>query len=473
MLRVLLFIHRYLAVAVGLVMALWCLSGFVMMYQPYPALTPEERLQGLEPLRFESCCRTQFLPGDAEPAGSFRIEMLRGEPVLRQPGAPPISLVSGVPVVNLQQAGMEQIAAGHARQRGIGGTPRRLADIGIDQWTIETARGNQPMRHFAMDDAAGTELYVNAATGEVFQDTSRRERVLGWMGAVPHWLYPTILRSNGPLWAQIVIWLSVAGTFLTATGLYVGISRLHRREGDGSLSSPFRGWWYWHHMAGLAFGVLTLTWVFSGLLTMNPWGWLEGSAVGERLRPQLEGEPPTSELRSFLEEAPAQLAAGGFTQLRSAPFNGRLYVLAQRADGSAIRLDALGRPALFEPDEVESVLGSLDTGLASLELLQEEDAYYYAHKGEARLPVWRAVLGDAQGTRLYLQPGTGSWRVVDGAARKARWIAQGLHSLDFAGLRRRPLWDIVTMLLLAGATVLCITGSWMAIQRVRRDLGGN
>ena len=39
MVRVLLFVHRYLAVAVGLLMALWCLSGFVMLYQPYPELT--------------------------------------------------------------------------------------------------------------------------------------------------------------------------------------------------------------------------------------------------------------------------------------------------------------------------------------------------------------------------------------------------------------------------------------------------
>ena len=42
MLRTLLFIHRYLAVAVGLLMALWCLSGFVMLYQQYPTLTDAE-----------------------------------------------------------------------------------------------------------------------------------------------------------------------------------------------------------------------------------------------------------------------------------------------------------------------------------------------------------------------------------------------------------------------------------------------
>lgn len=41
---------------------------------------------------------------------------------------------------------------------------------------------------------------------------------------------------------------------------------------------------------------------------------------------------------------------------------------------------------------------------------------------------------------------------------------------DMRGLRQRALWDIVVLLLLTGVSVLCITGSWLAIQRVRRDL---
>jgi hypothetical protein len=61
-------------------------------------------------------------------------------------------------------------------------------------------------------------------------------------------------------------------------------------------------------------------------------------------------------------------------------------------------------------------------------------------------------------------------RVVDRDGRWMRWLEGGLHGLDFPGLRRRPWWDIITLLLLAGVTAVCITGGWMAIQRVRRDL---
>lgn len=467
MLRSLLFLHRYLAVAVGLLMALWCLSGFVMMYQPFPELTSQERLAGLAPLRFERCCSPVEMPGRT--TGDWRIEMLGETPVLRQGDFDPVLLSTGHPVPAIEVPQLQAIVSGHAARRGLDGSPRRIGEVELDQWTIQSARRNAPVHHFALDDAAGTELYVNGRTGEVFQDTTRRERVLSWLGAIPHWLYPTALRRHAALWSQVVIWTSVLGTFLVASGFYVGISRL-RRDRQGQVASPYRGWWYWHHMTGLVFGLLALTWVSSGLLTMNPWGWLQGDGTTTRLRAQLAGQPQASGLQSFLQAAPAMLQEEEFRALRAAPFGGRLHVLAQRADGSSLRLDEHARPAPLHADEVRTALADLDVPLASLELIEAEDAYYYARRQQASLPVWRAVLDDAAGTRIYLDAVTGAARVVDAAAMQARWFTQGLHSLDFRGLRSRPLWDVVVLLLLAGVSALCVTGSWMAIQRLRRDL---
>lgn len=471
MLKVLLIFHRYTAVTVGLLMALWCLSGFVMLYQQYPELTDAERLRGLTPLQLQGCCRPEFLPmdGDGE-VGDFRIEMMRGAPLLRERGSPPFDLTTGTPLRRPTQQDLLEVAAAHAASRGIAGQPHWLGETPIDQWTLLSARRNQSIAHVALEDGAGTEIYLNRATGEVFQDTNRRERVLAWLGAIPHWLYPLALRRNGPVWAQVVIWTSVLGTFLTVTGLYVGISRLQRRKSDGALASPFRGWWYWHHIAGLLFGVLALTWVFSGLLTMNPWGLLEGSDVAGKIVPRLQGSAPVVELRRFLSEAPPRLANGSFVRLRSQPFGGHLYVLAERADGSTLRVNAAGQPAPLQEEDLRAALSGIETGLKDLTLLREEDAYYYSHKQQQELPVWRAILGDAQRTRVYVSPTTGEFRVVDGDARTMRWLERGLHGLDFPGLRTRPLWDIVTILLLLGVTGVCITGGWMALQRIRKDL---
>jgi hypothetical protein len=218
------------------------------------------------------------------------------------------------------------------------------------------------------------------------------------------------------------------------------------------------------------FGVLTLTWVFSGLLTMNPWGLLEGNGTGAQLRAQLAGQPAVTEVRRFLQGVPGSLADGGFVQLRSQPFGGRLYVMAYRADGSAVRLDASGRPApLAEPDVQRAVAG-LGNATGPAELLQAGDAYYYAHKDVVELPVFRAVLANAAQTHLYISPITGSVRTVDRNGRRVRWLERGLHGIDFPGLHGRPLWDALVLLLLAGVTAVCITGTWMAFQRIGRDL---
>ena len=61
-------------------------------------------------------------------------------------------------------------------------------------------------------------------------------------------------------------------------------------------------------------------------------------------------------------------------------------------------------------------------------------------------------------------------RAVDRPARTRRWLETGLHDLDFAWLRRRPVWDIVVLPLLAGVTLACLTGVWMAWRRLKRDI---
>ena len=74
--------HRYVGVVLGVLMTVWCLSGFVMMYQPYRATSAGERQAGLEPLDLSACCASLPITDDT-PLGIARIEMLGGQPVLR------------------------------------------------------------------------------------------------------------------------------------------------------------------------------------------------------------------------------------------------------------------------------------------------------------------------------------------------------------------------------------------------------
>jgi hypothetical protein len=66
------------------------------------------------------------------------------------------------------------------------------------------------------------------------------------------------------------------------------------------------------------------------------------------------------------------------------------------------------------------------------------------------LPVYRLVL--ASGTRYYLDSVSGMLVAkLDAASRAYRWLHEGLHRLDFAGgLRTRPQWDLIMLLLMSG-----------------------
>lgn len=228
MMKAILWVHRYLAVAVGILMTLWCVSGFVMMYQGFPAITRAEQLLGLAPLDFSQCCQINAIDPAAE-GQTFRIEMLLGRPVMRLRERT-LDLTTGRDIPALDDTAVEQVARDWAAGNQVDAAGLQHDMIDIDQWTIQAARRNSPVNHIRFNDDAGTEIYVNGSTGEVFQKTSTMVRFWSWLGAVPHWIYPTLLRQNGALWVEVVIWTSVAGTFLTLTGLYVGLKRYRWRR---------------------------------------------------------------------------------------------------------------------------------------------------------------------------------------------------------------------------------------------------
>jgi hypothetical protein len=444
-------------------------------------LTPEEQLRGLAPVRSPdpAALARVGMSGDAS-LSSVRIEMMAGHPVLRVVPAMPadrtiaqmrsaplgFDLVTATGIVTLTEKDIRQVATTFGVEAGIAGTLQGVRQTDVDQWTVQTFRRNQPLYRADFSDPAGTVLYIAVNSGEVVQQTTRRERFWGWLGAVPHWLYPTILRQNGAAWSQVVIWTSLIGCFLTVTGLWVGVARLRRRR-DGTIGSPYKGLWWWHHVAGLCFGVVTLTWVASGLFSMNPWGFLD-SRAGPVERQRLAGEMRWNDVRDAM--ASIEALPPSVRRLETAPLGGRIYLIAIDEKGRVTRFDAKGRAG--KPSRVE-LMKALHQGptVRSLDLLTTEDAYYYGHKVPVRLPIWRAVLSDGDATRLYIDPRSGMLiRAVDRNGRRFRWLQDGLHRLDLPVLRTRPLWDGTALLLLAAVTLVCGTGTWMGYRKAKRDV---
>lgn len=454
-------VHRYVGLVCLVIMLLWSLSGVVMMYQGYPRQSAEEQLATLAPLSLARCCETPQLAHVEDQITQLVVEMLDDRPTLHLYWANgerqlfDLTHGTGLPSISPELA--RKVA-----RRYLGRDHLPPAEvIARDQWTVYGSYNpHRPLYRFSVDDAAATELYVSSRTGQIVQETTRSERLWGYLGAVTHWIYPTLLRQHVSLWYWLVVVLSVLGTLLTATGLYVGWVQLRRRR------SPYRGWHKVHHYSGLIFGVLTLTWVASGLLSMNPGGLLEadrGAAEKTRWR-----GTPTLDLPAITAQLAQVTVPEGTVRLRWLISDAFPAVLAERHDGPSERLNANSLlPEPLAPQQLPHSARRLAGAdkILSQSLIHREDSYYYSHHKHARLPVYRVVL--ASGIRYYLHPQTGALlKKVDGNARWYRWLFNGLHSLDFfATLRSRPVWDLVMLLALSGVTLLCVSGVYIGYKR--------
>ena len=468
--RLLFLIHRYLGIGVGLLMAMWCLSGLVMMYVSYPALAPGTRLAHLTPIDWRDCCAvSSAILGDADPVARFSLEMLAGRPVLDWGPGPEsaglIDLVTGEGLDGISRAQAIRVAAAYTPASH----PRLLGLIDFDQWTLEgVSPEDGPLYRFELRDGRGGQLYVSSTTGRAVQLTTRRERFWNWLGAVPHWLYFADLRHHALLWSEVVIYTSLIGCFLAATGLYIGVRQLLRQP--AGRCSPYRGFNLWHHIAGLLFGVLALTWVLSGLLSMNPWGLMIGAGAGPE-RARLQGPPLTgAQLRATLR-ALAAAAPTGVVSVQSAPLGGRLYLVASGRDGARRRLDAEGKSAPLGPAQRRFISATLHGGASGMRLLTRGDEYYFSVPGgPVELPVWRVIPPDRTGRRYYLDPISGELAAsIDRADEHYRWWHDALHRMDFAAaVRGRPQWDVLMWLLMAGVTTVCVTGTYLGFRRLTR-----
>lgn len=475
--RSLFLLHRYLGIALGLVMSIWCLSGIVMMYVQYPELNAEDEARALAPLNLTNCCS---LPGrldgvDTAPLNAYRVEMMAGRAVLRldpsSTGQRFIDLSTGKFLGPLSEH--EAAAVGQAFADTAGIESFRFAQkVERDQWTVYGAYDvHRPLFKFIGNDDARTTWYVSSQTGEVIQITTASVRFWNWLGAVPHWLYPTLLRQHTFVWSQVVIWLTVFGTFLTVLGLYVGIRQYKSRR--SGRRSPYRGVALWHHYAGLIFGVLTLTWLVSGFFSMNPWGVLESRHLDmEQTRYQGASLTFDSTAQDLVANLGEFDVPGETVRIEAHVVNGNRFHIAWDRRGERRRLSAHLREVI--PVVQNSILTAAatlrpDVGVHSEDWLQTADAYYYEHHEQRTFPVYRIIYDD--GERFYLDNLTGQILLaVDTNSRLYRWLHYGLHRGDFAAwLRERPVWDFVMLILLAAVTTGALTGTWMGIKRVSKS----
>lgn len=485
--RVLYLTHRWAGISLCLFFTMWFATGIVMMYVPFPNLDPTERYSGLSKIDgaqvkigLETALNAVGATGATGVPQRVRMTTVLNRPaihILPDKGRwTTVFADTGELLQSLEASvAIESVSRFHA-----GHQPRYQERLEMDQWTVSGGLNPfRPLHQVSLGDSEDTHYYVSDRTGEVVRDTKYQERIWNWLGANLHWIYPLALVKHREVWHQVVVWLSVAGIALAVTGTVSGLLRWRFSAPYRSGSrSPHRGWMRWHHLLGLVSCIFVLTWIFSGLMSMNPWKLFPSKTPpAEDIRRYRGGELVATDFSRDLGQALREHGAPVY-EVEWQRFGKRPYYVLRTAPLQSSTYAADRAEPKFERFTEQELLTRAATLLPTSRIVQadwltEHDAYWYARENLGRLrilPMFRVRFDDADASWYHIDPASGQvLERMTRANRVQRWLYNGLHSFDFGFLLRyRPLWDIVVIVLVLAGLALSITGTVGAWRRLRR-----
>ncbi len=346
-----------------------------------------------------------------------------------------------------------------------------------DQWVVhDRFDPYRPFFRVELEDEARTHLYISTKTTEVLQKTNRQQRVWNYVGAVVHWIYPTIIRKDWALWDQLVWWVSLFGILGVIAGMILGIkhSVAGWKRGSKGLASPFSGWLAWHHKIGFVFGVFALLWIFSGWLSMDHGRLFSTPAPSDKQKADVRGISLTTALSQASQEDLSKFL--DTREFEISALAGQALLIAKNDQASELSL--IGMDLI--PDQqylIPAVQSAVSQAWPSITI---KDSYMvaaddvYGHLREGSLPesTLRVVLDDVDETWVHVNLNEGRIiSVMDKSRRMYRWLFNGIHSLDLPGLTdKRPLWDVLMVLLMAVGFIFSVTGIVIAYRKLVRLL---
>ncbi len=500
--RFLILSHRYLGIVLSALIVMWFATGITMMYVGgMPRLTPElrlERMPGLDLSRVHLTPAEAAERGLVDPsAGRVAVLSVMDRPAYRFGEREAVTVFADNGEV-LEEVTLDQARTIASRFMNL--PEDRIHLLGtiteVDQWTLLQGR-QLPLHKFSVDDDAATELYVSPQTGEVSVLTTRRSRGFAWISTIPHWLYFTALRTNQAAWYNTVVYGAALACVLAVLGLVLGVTQW-RRQKPLAASIPYSGWMRWHYITGVVFGVFTLTWAFSGMLSMEPFAWTNARGL-EVERDVFTGGALDLSRFSAMDQATWNRVLGGraIKEMDLARIQDEHYYVVRagaatptaegdrerlhqpynvtgRAESDRLLVSASTLEIRRQPFSADSLVTRLRTALpdapiAEQQLLTEYDSYYYSKARQTPLPVLRVKFNDPAQTWVYIDPGMSQVLAqIHRLNRVERWLYNGLHSLDFAFWYNSPAWDVVMILLCLGGLASSGIGLMLGMRRLRR-----
>ncbi len=497
--RLLYLTHRWIGIVLGTLVFVWFTSGIAMAFYDWPAYTDSQLLSQLTPfdptdslVGFAAATRAAQgrIPSltfpakvtDRTPIGgrlfwwhdrpAYQIwgELAYHPVALALVDARTGSVLSPIDPAAASAIAAERVEAG-ARVKGVDLLARG------DHYLMNRDYAHEyPAYRVRFANPSATAVYVEQRGGTAFGRATSTTRLTTWLGTVPHWMYfQWLLQDREALWQQLSVVLPAIAVLIALTGITLGLVQLFPNRKRGRWRpTAYRGVSKWHHLAGVIFGLLVLTWTFTGILeNLGPSSFPTGTQVARARGDRVHWD----QIRITEAGALAQLSD------RSRPVAIDLVQLDDQpgydihlADGWEFWVDATtghSRSVLAadDADRIASRVMGGSAPIARADFLTRYDSYYYARPGRERhLPAWRVTFADAVGSVVYLDAVNGTpVGFTDHAIRVWRWARDAIHSFDYPALNtRRLLWYAVVLPLLLGGATSAVTGAYLLVRRVRR-----
>jgi uncharacterized iron-regulated membrane protein len=260
-------LHRYIGLALSLIFVIWFISGFVMMFSSFPKPLKAEYTKLNNPIH------PTIILNNTDSIRSLVLHTRLDETLLsvtKQNGEQTTySYPDGHTVTTYSETSCRKLAV--MRAKASVGEMESISDY--DRWIPwEKYKEYFPIYKYRMNDEQETVLYVSSVTGEIVQETNRTTRFWAYLGAMPHWVYIKQLRLHANSWKNTIIIISALGSIMCLVGLWLGISysrKAWKRKRTFNSVIPYKHFWLrWHQILGLVFGLVTFTYVFSGMMSL-------------------------------------------------------------------------------------------------------------------------------------------------------------------------------------------------------------
>ncbi len=454
---------------------LWFATGAVLLFVPFPALSSADASKHSLLLLDD---QVRVTPAEALSAATSSAVSLR---LIQRIDGPAYVMTDSLGHSSAVAAGARPLpvlmdaanAARTASAFAAAGAVETIGPIADDQWTVHQHFDPwRPLYKVSMNDVAGTTLYVSAVTGEVVQRTSRWQRGWNWVGAVVHWIYPTVLRRHWNVWNQSVWTLSLIGVGVALAGVWLGTRqtlRLKRMKRPGW--TPFIGWMRWHHVLGLVGSLVLVPWIVSGWLSMDHGRLFSTSAPNPVAADIYKGVPLAPSLSAWT--LPDIRAIKGATSVTFHAVGGKAYAQVVRADATRV-IDGSRHVEMDKlPDEtiVAAVKKAWPANsIVSIDVPAPGDLYVAAESFPA--DVRRVVLAGDGEHWLYFDRGGVLLAEMNRSRRAYAWFYYAVHTLHFPGLVNHPVFRLALALAcLALGFALSASGAVVGILRLRRSFG--